>query len=127
MNEALVDSRMFDDDDALDERLDQDKTRGPVLSIHTAERDGGYKSGVIDRPTLTGEAYASGFIPKDVDAFLIPVPHPKVHIAARETQLNQGGAITIGRQAGVSLLIEHSSVSRLHAEITCTDGAYLLR
>ncbi len=127
MNLAPVAHRLFADDFSLDGWLDQHQVPGPLLNIHTSDRVGEYSSGVIDTPRLPGEAYASGFIPKDVDAFLIPVPHPKVHIAAMETQLTQGGAITIGRQAGVSLLIEHSSVSRLHAEITCADGAYLLR
>ncbi len=127
MNLAPVANRLFADDFSLDGWLDQHQAPDPVLNIHTSDRVGEYSSGVIDTPRLPGEAYASGFIPKDVDAFLIPVPHPKVHIAAMETQLTQGGAITIGRQAGVSLLIEHSSVSRLHAEITCADGAYLLR
>jgi len=127
MNLAPVANRLFADDFSLHAWLDQHQTPDPVLNIHTSDRAGGYSSGAIDTPTLTGEVYASDFIPKDVDAFLIPVPHPKVYIAAMETQLTQGGAITIGRQAGVSLLIEHSSVSRLHAEITCADGAYLLR
>src|SRR6266567_807658 len=127
MNLAPVANRLFADDFSLHAWLDQHQTPDPVLNIHTSDRAGGYSSGAIDTPRLPGEVYASDFIPKDVDAFLIPVPHPKVYIAAMETQLTQGGAITIGRQAGVSLLIEHSSVSRLHAEITCADGAYLLR
>jgi pSer/pThr/pTyr-binding forkhead associated (FHA) protein len=45
-------------------------------------------------------------------------------------QLNNHGqtnVITIGRQSGVSLLLEHSSVSLLPAEISCTNGEYLLR
>ncbi|TMD47036.1 MAG: NAD(P)/FAD-dependent oxidoreductase [Chloroflexi bacterium] len=70
VNLVPVANRLFADDFSLDAWLDQHQTPGPVLNIHTTDRAGGYSSGAIDTPTLTGEAYASGFIPKDVDAFL---------------------------------------------------------
>ncbi|HKV60072.1 MAG TPA: FHA domain-containing protein, partial [Ktedonobacteraceae bacterium] len=77
-----------------------------------------------------GEEYASHAISRDFDAFLVPVPHPKVSLAVGEMQLSrdgQGAVVTVGRQQGVAFLLEHNSVSRLHAEIFCDAGAYMLR
>ncbi|HYK85545.1 MAG TPA: cyclic nucleotide-binding domain-containing protein, partial [Ktedonobacteraceae bacterium] len=57
-------------------------------------------------------------------------PHPKILVTLAEIQLNtsdQDGVITIGRQPGVSLSLAHSSVSRLHAEVTCSGTEILLR
>jgi NADPH-dependent 2,4-dienoyl-CoA reductase/sulfur reductase-like enzyme/pSer/pThr/pTyr-binding forkhead associated (FHA) protein len=45
---------------------------------------------------------------------------------ASEVLLSQERVITIGRQAGVFLLIDHASVSRSHAEITYKNGQYIL-
>ena len=44
-----------------------------------------------------------------------------------EVALTQQHPMTIGRQAGVFLLIDHASVSRNHAEITFEHGHYILR
>lgn len=41
--------------------------------------------------------------------------------------LSQTRIITVGRQAGVSLLIDHPSVSRRHAEVAYAEGHYILR
>ncbi len=63
-------------------------------------------------------------------AYLVPIPHPRINVSVRETELGlgkEGEVITVGRQHGVSLLIEHSSVSRLHSEIMYINGNYLLR
>ncbi len=68
--------------------------------------------------------------PRDADAYFVPIPHPKVHVLAMEKQLNrdeQSPVITVGRQAGVAWLLEHGSISRLHAEIIRVDDTYLLR
>ncbi len=61
-------------------------------------------------------------------AYLIPLPHPKVSVATRETLLDpQSPNNLIGRQTGIALTIEHSSVSRKHAVISFSDGQYILR
>ncbi len=44
-----------------------------------------------------------------------------------ETQLSQTKVATIGRQAGVYLLIDHDAISRRHAEISYANGQYVLR
>jgi NADPH-dependent 2,4-dienoyl-CoA reductase/sulfur reductase-like enzyme len=43
------------------------------------------------------------------------------------TPLSQTSAVTIGREAGSTVVINHQSISRRHAEITCVNGTYLLR
>ncbi|MBA2678849.1 MAG: FAD-dependent oxidoreductase, partial [Ktedonobacteraceae bacterium] len=63
-------------------------------------------------------------------AILMPVAHPHVRVALKEEQLHLGqedGVITIGRQQGAQTHIEHASISRQHAEITCWQGRYRLR
>ncbi len=61
-------------------------------------------------------------------AYLIPLPHPKVKIDTRETRLDpQSQNSLIGRQAGLALTLEHSSVSRKHAVIRFINGQYILR
>ena len=63
-------------------------------------------------------------------AYLVPVPHARVRVDVREARIgagSEGEVFTIGRQRGVSLLIEHGSVSRVHAEIGCSNGEYVLR
>ena len=44
-----------------------------------------------------------------------------------KVMLSQTRVVTIGRQAGVSLLVDHDSVSRRHAEISYNDRHYILR
>jgi hypothetical protein len=43
------------------------------------------------------------------------------------TRLNPGETVTIGRESGATLFIDHSTISRRHAEITWENGRYLLR
>ena len=43
------------------------------------------------------------------------------------TPINSSGTFTIGREASSKLVINHKSISRHHATITCTNGAYFLR
>jgi len=131
VNLAPIAGQLFTTGFNFETWLDQQRVPGPILNIKkegVSEDSEFGKHSVI--PTLTGEEYAQNFFPKDVDAFLTPIPHPKVPVSLRETQLHksdQANVVTVGRQAGVSLLLEHSSVSRLHAEITCGNSEYLLR
>src|SRR5216684_2919490 len=131
VNLAPIAGQLFTTGFNFETWLDQQRVPGPILNIKkegVSEDSEFGKHSVI--PTLTGEEYAQNFFPKDVDAFLTPIPHPKVPVSVRETQLHksdQANVVTVGRQAGVSLLLEHSSVSRLHAEITCGNSEYLLR
>ena len=67
---------------------------------------------------------------QEVQATLVPIPHPDIAVALAETQLSQigNGRITIGRSADTMINIAHRSVSRQHAEILRQhDGKYFLR
>jgi NADPH-dependent 2,4-dienoyl-CoA reductase/sulfur reductase-like enzyme/pSer/pThr/pTyr-binding forkhead associated (FHA) protein/Fe-S-cluster-containing hydrogenase component 2/CRP-like cAMP-binding protein len=133
VNLAPIDSQLFTADFNLDAWLDQQRIPEPILNINKESASKSLspaKQGVINTPSLTGEEYTRNFLPKDIDAFLVHVPHPKIHVSMAETQLNNNGQSnvnTIGRQSGVFLVLDHISVSRLHAEITCSNGEYLLR
>jgi NADPH-dependent 2,4-dienoyl-CoA reductase/sulfur reductase-like enzyme/Fe-S-cluster-containing hydrogenase component 2/pSer/pThr/pTyr-binding forkhead associated (FHA) protein/CRP-like cAMP-binding protein len=128
VNLAPVAHQLFADDFNLNAWLDQQHIPGPLLNINKEGIAEAYP--LAEQPTLTGQEYMRNVLFKDVDAYLVPIPHPKVHVSVTETRLNRSGQaklITIGRQTGVSLLLEHSSISRLHAQITCVDGDYQLR
>ncbi len=130
VNLASVADRLFNEDFDLDTWLDQQHIPAPVLNISKNVSSESSTRAVIETPTLSSEEYASSALARDFDAFLVPELHPKVPLAVSETRLNgdgQGAVVSIGRQAGVKLLLEHSSVSRLHAEITCDAGMYTLR
>ncbi len=130
VNLATVADRLFAQDFDLDAWLDQQNIPAPLLNISKSTGNESYTRVVVDTPSLSGEEYAHHALASDLDAFLVPVPHPKVSLAVGAMQLNrdgQGAVVTIGRQQGVALLLEHNSVSRLHAEIFCDAGAYMLR
>ncbi|HLX39808.1 MAG TPA: FAD-dependent oxidoreductase [Ktedonobacteraceae bacterium] len=133
VNLSPVISRLFSTDFALDAWLDEQGVPPLLLNVNKEE---GSALQYVWEPAhvhttmrLPAEAASSATAP-DNDALLIPVPHPDVHVAVTEIQLNNGdqaGVITIGRQPGVSLFLDHRSVSRHHAEIACSNGTYLLR
>jgi NADPH-dependent 2,4-dienoyl-CoA reductase/sulfur reductase-like enzyme/pSer/pThr/pTyr-binding forkhead associated (FHA) protein len=77
-------------------------------------------SGVSRQPAQTARRETQA------PAFLVP----GAHMAGQRPQrvlLSSTGATTIGRQAGVDLLLDHASVSRRHAQISPVDGHYVLR
>lgn len=129
--------QLFTEDFDLDAWLDQQQVPAPILSLQkqdiAALPAAGYKEtiGTATRSDETDTYHASPHAStRDADAYFVPIPHPKVHVFATEKQLNWDGqapVITLGRQAGVAWLLEHSSISRLHAEIIHSDDTYQLR
>ncbi len=145
---------LFADGFNLDEWLDRQGVAPVVFDFERIGRDEG-KDGsagqtptkrsqegpyyVIESQSSSGETIGGGRFGDEalIDSagqgmwtYLVPIPHPRVDVSVHETELclgKQGEVITIGRQHGLSLLIEHHSVSRLHSEITYIDGNYLLR
>ncbi len=113
----------------LEAWLSEQGVPGPLLSLQ--------KTDIAELSPIGQARVAEEGVPEnagsehqDMNAYFVPIPHPGVHVFVTETQLNkgvQGQAMIIGRQAGVSWLIDHSSVSRLHAEITRAGDTYLLR
>ena len=54
-------------------------------------------------------------------------PDRTVAPAHTHTPISQAESLTIGREASSKLVINHQSISRRHAAITCASGTYLLR
>jgi len=133
VNLAPIANQLFAADFNLDTWLDQHYIPDPVLNIDKEGPNGGYLAGkdrAVDTPTLTSAEYTRAVLSHNVDAFLVTIPHPKIPVPVMEAQLNQIGqadVFTIGRQTGLSFQLQHSSVSRLHAEITYADEVYALR
>jgi NADPH-dependent 2,4-dienoyl-CoA reductase/sulfur reductase-like enzyme len=91
-NPAPVAHQLFADNFDLDGWLDQKGIPGPILNIKkegVSEDSEFEKHGVT--PSLTSEEYTRNFLAKDVDAYFVPIPHPKVQVFLTETQLNKGG------------------------------------
>ncbi len=59
------------------------------------------------------------------EAVFVPVAM-KTLPSLREIQLSQTMVMTVGRQAGVFLLLDHGSISRRHAELRYANGQYIL-
>jgi pSer/pThr/pTyr-binding forkhead associated (FHA) protein len=70
---------------------------------------------------------SSSFLYEQPEALLIHVNDPELPLHIADYRLSRDEVTTIGRQADVHLLINESSVSRHHAQISYTNGLYLLR
>ncbi|HET8840906.1 MAG TPA: FAD-dependent oxidoreductase [Ktedonobacteraceae bacterium] len=117
VNLAPVASRLFSSDFKLGAWLDQ---QGVPPTQFSVSREGAVAvrkvaSTIIReaQPAVRGDAYL--------------VPAEKNGEFATRTLLSQTKLIIVGRQAGVSLLIDHASVSRRHAEIAYAERQYILR
>jgi NADPH-dependent 2,4-dienoyl-CoA reductase/sulfur reductase-like enzyme/Fe-S-cluster-containing hydrogenase component 2/pSer/pThr/pTyr-binding forkhead associated (FHA) protein/CRP-like cAMP-binding protein len=141
VNLAPVAGRLFAENFHLDDWLDGQGVPQVILNVGRVDGQAREVTGRPDqftgRPTHAGRPQGSP-LPWTVAApqgesgmaYLVPVPHARVRVDVRETRIGAGSAgevFTIGRQRGVSLLIEHGSVSRVHAEIGCSNGEYVLR
>lgn len=92
---------------------------GAVRAGATAVQSAAYEGKKQRSSILPSEALTEGMLVQ-VDA------PPGVPIVA-ETYLSQVKVTTIGRQEGMSLAVNHTSVSRRHAEISFANGRYVLR
>lgn len=122
---ASVARQVFADDFDLDAWLDAQHIPAPALNLQLTPSAG--RSGTIEIAGLSSEQYSSALLEQN-DAVLVPLPHPRVQVEMAETQLpRRSQRLTIGRQPGVSLKLDHGSISRLHAEISSDNQGYLLR
>ena len=130
INLMPVASKLFAPDFNLDAWLDSQGVPPPILSVS--------REGAV---AVNKAAYAGGtsinvgtqFIAPKLEAALIPVtstggqPEQPQGRSLPETILSQTKVMTIGRQAGTYLLIDHPSVSRRHAEMAYANGQYVMR
>ena len=130
VNLLPVASKLFASDFKLDAWLDSQGVPPPILNV---SREGAV---AVKQVTYAGGTAFGVTISKPqpvMEALLVPVapsggqgPHLPAP-SLKETILSQTKVMTIGRQAGTYLLIDHPSVSRRHAEIAYANGQYVLR
>ncbi len=127
VNLSSVASRLFAPDFKLNEWLDKQGVPSPILSV---SREGAVAvSGVTlaDAPLVT-VAGATVLSPQPTpEAFLVPVAQNEPGLRLEEMRLSQTRVMTVGRQTGIYLLIDHGTVSRRHAEMSYANGQYILR
>lgn len=127
VNLLPIASQLFATDFQLNAWLDQQGVPPPALGV---SREGAVAvrqaaSSIIAQTLETTSPVPAGgaFL---VLADIFEKARPSIPESAR-TVLSQTRVLTIGRQAGVSLLVDHDSVSRRHAEISYNERRYILR
>jgi NADPH-dependent 2,4-dienoyl-CoA reductase/sulfur reductase-like enzyme/pSer/pThr/pTyr-binding forkhead associated (FHA) protein/Fe-S-cluster-containing hydrogenase component 2/CRP-like cAMP-binding protein len=125
---SAIATHLFDDNFDFDHWLDR---QGVPPAILNSQRGTGK---LAELAVAGGSQETTGLLDQHTtemqttrEAVLVPIPHPKVAVSLREASLLQDKPTTIGRQAQAALCIEHRSVSRYHAEISYSDGTYILR
>ena len=118
VNLMPVAARIFRDDFQLDRWLDEQHVPAAVAIPQGMQRSSGHIPSLRTMPDST-----------TYQAFLVPIPHPQLSISLNEVPLStlMTQPLTIGRQEGMTLQLEHPTVSRRHAEIRYQQGRYLLR
>jgi pSer/pThr/pTyr-binding forkhead associated (FHA) protein len=126
INLTPVASRLFASDFKLHDWLNAQGVPRPILGVSregtvaiqkAAYADIGNRSAILKAQEMT-EAM---LVP------LVPQAPSDIQSALKETYLSQTRVIAIGRQEGSAVAINHSSISRRHAEISYVHGQYLLR
>ncbi len=126
VNLSPVASRLFSPDFKLNDWLATQGVPGPILGVSregavaikkAAYADTGGRSAILKAHILT-------------EAILVPIislAPPGFESILKEIYLSQTKVISIGRQEGAGLPINHNSISRRHAEISYANGHYVLR
>lgn len=80
-------------------------------------------------PVRTAQLLVAGKDIDDTPTMMLNSHDPEMTAAPEHTHtpISQAEALTIGREATSKLVINHQSISRHHAAITCTNCAYFLR
>ena len=133
VNLASVAHQLFAEDFDLDRWLSKQGIPGPLLTLPAMSMSDlatASQEPAAGTRALVPEGGTRRLLSQGGEAYFVPIPHPRVHVLVKETRIpgeDEGQVMTIGRQVGVSWLIDHGSVSRLHAEVTWVDGAWVLR
>ena len=118
VNLAPVAARLFSPDFSLTQWLDSQGVPPAMLGIQR-KGDGAIKEAVTSVRLPATDAKGA------TEAVFVPVA-TKTLPSLKEIPLSQTKAMTVGRQAGVFLLIDHNSISRRHAELRYANGQYVL-
>jgi pSer/pThr/pTyr-binding forkhead associated (FHA) protein/NADPH-dependent 2,4-dienoyl-CoA reductase/sulfur reductase-like enzyme len=126
VNLSPVASRLFAPDFKLNDWLDAQGVPGPILGV---SREG---TVAIQKAAYADMANRSVILKAQelTEAMLVPLTSeapPDLQSILKETYLSQTRVTSIGRQEGSTVAINHSSISRRHAEISYAGGYYLLR
>jgi NADPH-dependent 2,4-dienoyl-CoA reductase/sulfur reductase-like enzyme/pSer/pThr/pTyr-binding forkhead associated (FHA) protein len=119
VNLTSVATRLFAPDFRLSKWLDSQGVPPAMLGVQRkgdgATKVAAYSSGQLSTVLAKGAS----------EAVFVPVAM-KTLPSLREIQLSQTKVMTVGRQAGVFLLLDHGSISRRHAELRYANGQYVL-
>jgi pSer/pThr/pTyr-binding forkhead associated (FHA) protein len=123
VNLSSIVSRLFAPDFKLNEWLDSQGIPPPILGVN---REGAM---VVQKAAYAGATTRSVILtPQSLDeGVLVQIDALPDASAAREIYLSQVKVTTVGRQEGMSIVVDHHSVSRRHAEISYANGHYVLR
>jgi hypothetical protein len=123
VNLSPVVARLFAPDFKLDQWLDQQGVPPALLGV---SREG---ASVVKQVAYAVAKVPSAVLPLATitEAILVPVAPAEIAASMQSIYLSQTKVITIGRQEGVDLSFQHSSISRRHAEISYANGQYVLR
>jgi pSer/pThr/pTyr-binding forkhead associated (FHA) protein len=123
VNLSPVVARLFAPDFKLDQWLDQQGVPPALLGV---SREG---ASAVKRVAYAAAKVPSGVLPSATisEAILVPVAPADIAASMPPIYVSQTKVITIGRQEGVDLSFQHSSISRRHAEISYANGQYVLR
>ncbi|HEV2579384.1 MAG TPA: FHA domain-containing protein, partial [Ktedonobacteraceae bacterium] len=105
------------------EWLDKQGVPPPILSVSREGAVAASRATIHDQDAQSSmvgvgdPVWGTGNAPALEEAFLVPVGQADGTPRLTEMQLSQTRVMTIGRQAGVYLLIDEGSVSRRHAEV----------
>jgi len=124
INLAPIASSLFAEDFRLDDWLNTQAVPPAILGV-SREGDVAMKQVAYTGANLP-TIYSFAQVQDVSEAMLTPLVTAADLPQLVETRLSQTRIMTIGRQEGVYLRIDHSSVSRRHAEISFANGQYVL-
>lgn len=128
VNLSPVLSRLFAPDFDLGAWMDTQGVPPPILGV---KREGVVAVEKVAYAMKAAKALATTVPPGTLpEARLVPIADVKLSVMSsplHEVYLSQTQIISIGRQEGSSLVIDHNTVSRRHAEISYANEQYVLR
>jgi NADPH-dependent 2,4-dienoyl-CoA reductase/sulfur reductase-like enzyme/pSer/pThr/pTyr-binding forkhead associated (FHA) protein len=126
INLTPVASRLFAPDFKLNDWLNAQGVPRPILGVSREGAVAIQKAAYADVESRSAILKAQ----EVTEAMLVPLASqapPDLQSVLKETYLSQTRVTSIGRQEGSAIAINHSSISRRHAEIGYAHGQYLLR